>query len=1560
MPPNRRDDSLPHVVSRCQEASGPRPRKGGTQPDTLGARDRLVAFKGSRGPSQRDQVDLLASRSVASWRQAPLAADDAVDVTGTGADQSPDRLASASKSGASSARAYLRERSLSRSRLRPQGSGNSSNLSAEPLLAQTWSGRSITTGLSSQEPSWDPERDGGPAMALTLPVGREAGTRPALLPANSLGGESSGLTEDVFELFKRDIAVRVIQTHWRRWRAGRSQVQREGSGRATRQKHPGHSSRAAGGKLEALPHSRSGARDGRPSSSRQPARREGGAGSRDVEGDWGDGAGACPQVQPAARPLQVHKGGHAVYTFEATPYRPATPEACANSDAEPESPTTTARKARAPPAAPSPSSPAASVQGGPSSAHSAQQPPPEQPERYVVPAELRQTLDADSNPAMASPALSAITGGAGAVAGAALSPLSRRYPRSPSPESAPPQHSPQAANTAEPEAAPQPSSADSGSSWADDRRRDTLSATSPEAAGAGEHEASGLRQERRGRPQEPTDEGSGGSHASRRPSSGRVHEDWLGRQRAGPAERADGSSRGEGAHAPSRTGVSRAPSHGPDERAPCFVADQLQQPCSNQAQRSPSSARAADSEGEGTATQVSSRADEGGFGHPSSPDASSRGPSGESERHRRGEQLERPGPCHGSGEQPPPSRGEDLRRPSREGAQRRRTDHGVGASTESLGAAAMQPAAALDGHKRRGAGAQDLDLDPGDARGLRLGREEAGALALMQHTPGGEGRSPARWHSSDGAQARVSGPAPDVWRPTSAGVAGMGARQPHPPRPALLLPAPGSRGADGPSSGAPPQARPSRTSDAASTSASASLSAADTARAEKMDSIMRFLDAVEQQAEREAACAAVSALALLTEPSVATTSAYAASAPPDAASERPASRGRTHRPSQTGVGGAGGSGALGTTASRRGSAVAERPPSARALTVSQHSLGALGEAGSARRPATSGGRSTASGSGYAGRGHDLDPDGDQEEWDDEDDQEEEGERQQDYGRRRTMHDAASLCGTSTVSERRPVLLAESVYDSVRSKMRRLQEEAAAREAHIARLEHEVESLHAAARASAAESDARLTELLAAQRAEYESAVARHLAFVDRLLADKEALQARLTELEAQAKGADEKHEKVLAKLKEGWAAELRRQKEAWAAAEKQRREAWMASKASEIKDVTVKGLEGEVQKLLARHRAELTAAQQAAADEARRHLDAYVQQNEAAVRQLKERMQRETEQAVEREREAASTRLREVSERYEQQLQTQRMRLVADNDLRLEQLEQARKEERRTLEAAVVAAREAGSARQKEAEDDWAREKEAIRKAHDKQMDALREQYETGQEGWRAAISERAKKEVASRVAAIREKLLEERNEEIQAVMTRLHEEHSAALEQLKQDGRRREEEAAAAAEARLREARKAEAKMAERFRSARASAQAAEERLLAAEQLTGQLRKDVESKAATIRWLEGQVSAAKEEAAARERDLRELGADKAAVASEAAAAAEARLAKALQENAELRSRHAAEMSHVEERVKASLWRKDETIAGLREQLGALAAELRDTQHVLRQQAEDMEALGAG
>ncbi|KAG2432445.1 hypothetical protein HXX76_008791 [Chlamydomonas incerta] len=1359
-----------------------------------------------------------------------------------------------------------------------------------------------------------------------------------------------------------------------------------------------------------------------------------------------------------ATPRKAHKGGHAVYTFVATPRRRAAAEAAAAAAAaeaaeatrphpEPAGSADTMRDSR--------KSPRAEAEAAPAPQPQPQRPgqQPEQQPGWQEKLQLREpSLDADANPAMASPALSALTGEAGgAMAGAAGAPggnggadaVSWTEDDAQSRPSGFWQSEANDAMAGESGASASASQADAAGEAGQQLQRQASSGRRMEALQRlrqqGSQRALGLSSSGTGMPSAPAGTAADASGSSRAGDKGGVE----GGVRQAPQNELTRRSGSDHAH-PQRADERQRRDAGPsgqdrqarqDERvdhdgSSTDVLEASLRSMGDRNRRAAGAAGGRDVPGphdRGHSHRDPARSDQQHEQRaqpqlqPQQPKAPH--PPAERQHQEHTEQRHRerkPQQQHHHQHHRDSVAADDGRRPvsaaaaleagyDRSAHARRWAAHegeeselagpsGRGQPRPASAFAAAPPAQPRDQQQQPSARAQQLRQSRHPGRRVFSDSddsEEDGAAveepAATRHAPDAPRRLPDAPASSAAASGHHHNPA-DVWAERRGGARDEVGRHderaaPREAGPALAIASGAQHARHGASSGRPssggverdtrqaqapqvhqaparqqPDLRPQQEATAAPVAAASRAAAggghqqqqqprpqqaevAASLTAAKMTSILKYLDEVELQAEQEAACATVAPALLLAEPS--TAAALAAMAAMPGFGSRPATA------------------AAASARSRGGPAGPARPSTAHAAggaqIMTQRSLAALSDAGGRSRQPRPHSHARARGMGAScrsgfehddydyGEGRGLTEDGDDVEDGDDDLRD---------------ADAASVGAASAVSgltAGRPAFLAESVYESVRAKIRRLQEDVRERDDRIAELGQEVEALTAAQRAMALEGDARLSELLAAQRAEYEGAVARHLAFVDRLLADKEALTARAEQLEAAVRGADDKQERAIAKLKEGWAQELRRQKEGWAAAEKQRREAWMAAKAAEIKDMTVKGLEGEVQKLLSRHKAELSAAQQAAADEARRHLDNYVAQNEAAVRQLKERMAREAEEAVEKERGSAGLRLREVSERYEQQLQTQRMRLVSDADLRLEHLEQARKEDKKRYEEALGAAREAAEARQRDMEDDWRREKEALRKAHDKQIESLREQYETGQEGWRAAMAERARKEVAERVAAIREKLLEERNNEIQAVMTRLEEEHAGAVEALKEDFRRREEAAAAKAAAALKEAKRSETKMAERFRCAGAAAQTAEERVAAAELAAGELRRELEQRNSTIRWLEGQVSVAKEEAAARERDLRSLGADKAAVAAEAAAAAnrerqtvEARLAAAHQEMSEMRNKHGAEMAHVEARVKATLARKDEVIAGLREQLATLAAELRGTQEVLRLQQEEL------
>lgn len=79
------------------------------------------------------------------------------------------------------------------------------------------------------------------------------------------------------------------------------------------------------------------------------------------------------------------------------------------------------------------------------------------------------------------------------------------------------------------------------------------------------------------------------------------------------------------------------------------------------------------------------------------------------------------------------------------------------------------------------------------------------------------------------------------------------------------------------------------------------------------------------------------------------------------------------------------------------------------------------------------------------------------------------------------------------------------------------------------------------------------------------------------------------------------------------------------------------------------------------------------------------------------------EDAVERERSAAASRLREACERYEQQMQVQRLRLVSDADLKLEAAEAARKEDRRRAESEREALLEQQRVKEQQLKDEFMR-----------------------------------------------------------------------------------------------------------------------------------------------------------------------------------------------------------------------------------------------------------------
>uniref|UniRef100_A0A8C5CBL0 Centrosomal protein 131 n=1 Tax=Gadus morhua TaxID=8049 RepID=A0A8C5CBL0_GADMO len=208
-----------------------------------------------------------------------------------------------------------------------------------------------------------------------------------------------------------------------------------------------------------------------------------------------------------------------------------------------------------------------------------------------------------------------------------------------------------------------------------------------------------------------------------------------------------------------------------------------------------------------------------------------------------------------------------------------------------------------------------------------------------------------------------------------------------------------------------------------------------------------------------------------------------------------------------------------------------------------------------------------------------------------------------------------------------------------------------------------------------------------QREQYEAAIQRHLAFIDQLIDDKKALGERCEALVAELQQVDQKYTKKISQMEEQHQLEIKKLKELMSATEKVRREKWIDEKTKKIKEITVKGLEPEIQKLISKHKQELQRLRLAHDGELQtsdaRAAQRYVRQGE----ELRQQLERDKDEQCQREKETAKQRYEQQLQEEEMSLQQQRRRLykeVSEEKERLGQLAARQRAEledlRRTLE----------------------------------------------------------------------------------------------------------------------------------------------------------------------------------------------------------------------------------------------------------------------------------------
>ena len=358
-------------------------------------------------------------------------------------------------------------------------------------------------------------------------------------------------------------------------------------------------------------------------------------------------------------------------------------------------------------------------------------------------------------------------------------------------------------------------------------------------------------------------------------------------------------------------------------------------------------------------------------------------------------------------------------------------------------------------------------------------------------------------------------------------------------------------------------------------------------------------------------------------------------------------------------------------------------------------------------------------------------------------------------------------------------IAAATYDTVKARMEELRSELARRDALVRKLEAELRVSYDRAAATTAVQ-------LAEQRAASDAATQRHLDLADRLLADKATLADECAKLSEALHLCEAKHAAALEQQRASFASELKRHRQKWDAERVQ----WEEEKTKQVKELTIRGLEPEIQKLVRGHRAASAAAEdrfRAALEKQRVELEA---RREAESLELRNALQREHHRALELEREAAGVRLRDQAAQYETQLAEQRRVASSLDASSAERYDAGRRDERRRLEEVIERLTEEAASRDAKHAESMRAQKTATEKRHAAELRALQLRLDEESATFKARVAAKARESVKAREAEITTRAEARRDAEIEAVAAKLRMETAAGRHDADEALRRRAERA--------------------------------------------------------------------------------------------------------------------------------------------------------------------------
>ena len=475
---------------------------------------------------------------------------------------------------------------------------------------------------------------------------------------------------------------------------------------------------------------------------------------------------------------------------------------------------------------------------------------------------------------------------------------------------------------------------------------------------------------------------------------------------------------------------------------------------------------------------------------------------------------------------------------------------------------------------------------------------------------------------------------------------------------------------------------------------------------------------------------------------------------------------------------------------------------------------------------------------------------------------------------------------------------------------------------------------------------KMTKKLSAQKAKYEEILKRHQALMDGLIKEKESLARDCETLSKRAQVAREEATRREREVQEQAAQQIAQQRELAIAQERARQKKSFEQKIKEVKEATVRGLEPELQNLMARQKREIEAikaeheealkqvrsnAERRIDEERQRALDQVERDKQAEFEAMEQRLQRQ----IEREREVH----KEEVERLMRKLKTMETEKVAVVQVTRNENDQLLEETRERYKAELSAEKMRMA---KEAEQFESRLRAAVEKA---KQDTLAT-FQPRQDEIRKEVEAGNKERNEKKLRAVIQRLEGDMNQQKKRIIEDCERKVTAAQNETKKvrallESERQQHEAAVEA---LRKQIADEKSLSNRLEleNDKLTQEVEHQRLLKTN-----LQKELGEKETDLSQM--RIDMSKREATAREMALSDLKEIRQQL--EDARAENRKQRQDFQaEKKQLEEQHASELAAVSVKVKSLVESKDNTIQNLKEQLVAAQTRLTEIEKIFHQQ----------